>query len=195
MKLNAGCGKNYIENWINIDINPLLKCDFVMSAHNLEFENETFEKVMALHVIEHLGFFKTKYFLSESYRVLKDGGGILIETPHIEKTFENFLKAKTSLEREIILGWIYGSESLYQNHLYCFPLELLEKLVSQAGFDKIRIEFYDYQPLRPAVRIEAVKKKDACFDRLCELRKKILKEGKPDFSDELSMAETEKEFL
>ncbi len=195
MKLNAGCGKNYLKEWINIDINPSIKCDFVMSAHNLEFENETFEKVMALHVIEHLGFFKTRYFLSESYRILKDGGNILIETPHIEKAFENFLKAETASEREIILGWIYGSESLYQNHLYCFPLELLERLISQAGFEVVRTEFYDYEPLRPAVRIEAIKKKNARFDELCELRKKVLKDEKLDFSDELSLAEAEKAFL
>lgn len=190
-----GCGSDYLEGWVNIDINPSLKCDFVMSAHNLDFGNESFEEIKALQVIEHLGFFKTKYFLSEAYRTLKDGGILLIETPYIEKTFENFLKASSPQEREKILGWVYGSESLYQTHIYCFPLELIESLLSKAGFEKRKLQIYDYEPLRPALRIEAVKKKNERCDLICELRKKTLKEGAVNFSDELSLAETEKLFV
>ncbi|GAB4031877.1 MAG: hypothetical protein Fur0012_09750 [Elusimicrobiota bacterium] len=195
MKLNAGCGRDYLEGWINIDINPSVKADFYMPAYELNFEDGIFEEIRASHLIEHLGFFKSKYFLSEAYRTMRDGGRLLIETPHIEKTFENFLSARSPKEREIVLGWVYGSETAWQNHLYCFPLELLDSLLCSAGFSIAQKEFYDYEPLRAAVRIKAHKKSSVEKDRISALRKKALKDGKVDFSDEISMAEIERTFL
>lgn len=195
MKLNAGCGRAYLEGWINLDINPSVKADVYMPAYDLNFEDGFFEEIKASHLIEHLGFFRTRYFLSEAYRTMRDGGLLIVETPHIEKTFENFLSARLPAERESILGWVYGSETAWQNHLYCFPLELLDSLLCSAGFIIDQKEFYDYEPLRPAVRIKAHKKSSADKDRIAALRKKTLKEGKVNFSDEISMAEIERTFL
>ncbi|MEW5951922.1 MAG: methyltransferase domain-containing protein [Elusimicrobia bacterium] len=192
MKLNAGCGRDYRNGYFNIDINPSVKSDALMSAHNLNFEDSFFEEIIALHLIEHLGFFKAKFFLSEAYRTLKDGGILILETPHIEKTFENFIKASDPSQREKILGWVYGSESSYQNHVYCFPLELLDSLIKESGFEIEKTEFYDYEPLRPAVKIYAVKKTSEKANKKSYLRKKALNEGKIDFSDELKAAEFEK---
>ncbi len=195
MKLNAGCGHNYIEGWINIDINPSLKTDAVMSMHDLDFKDEIFDEIMAIHVIEHIGFFKTKYFLSEAYRTLSNGGTLFLDTPHIEKTFENFINSKNPSEREIILGWVYGSESKWNNHIYCFPVELLESLIEEAGFVITQKEFYDYEPLRPSVKIKAYKKKSPKKDRLCLIRKEALKSGKIDFTDEQAMHKMELSFV
>lgn len=195
MKLNAGCGHNYIDGWVNIDINPSLKTDAIMSIHDLDFKDEIFDEIRAIHVIEHIGFFKSKYFLSEAYRTLCDGGILILETPHIEKSFENFINAQSPSEREIILGWIYGSESKWNNHLYCFPVELLESLLKEAGFEINKKEFYDYQPLRPAVRMIAYKRKSPEKDRLCLIRKKALKSGEIDFTDEQAMHKMELSFV
>ena len=192
MRLNVGCGRDYKIGYVNIDINPSVKSDAVMSAHDLKFEDSLFEEIIASHLIEHLGFFKAKFFLSEAYRTLKEGGVLILETPYIEKTFENFLKASNPSEREKILGWVYGSESAYQNHLYCFPLELLDSLLKEAGFEIEKTEFYDYEPLRPAVRICALKKTSEKANKKSYLRKKALNEGKMDFSDESAAAEFEK---
>ncbi|NRO95886.1 methyltransferase domain-containing protein [Paraburkholderia sp. NMBU_R16] len=42
----------------------------------------TYELVSAFHVVEHLGFNNLLAFLKEAYRVVDDGGAILLETPN-----------------------------------------------------------------------------------------------------------------
>ena len=91
MKLNVGCGYRKLEGYINIDTDKNVKPDFVMDAYDLDFDDAKFNEVRAAQVIEHLGFFKTKYFLSEASRTLKKDKYLIIETPHIEKSFELFL--------------------------------------------------------------------------------------------------------
>jgi len=174
MKLNVGCGYEKLDGYINIDINPLLKPDYAMPAYNLDFNDSVFNEILAKQVIEHLGFFKTKYFLSEASRTIKKDKFLIIETPHIEKSFENFLNAKNQEDRERVLGWIYGSETEYMNHLYCFPVELMEKLFDEFGFEILKIEYYDYEYMRPSVRYTAIKKKD--YEK-SNFRKKLVENG------------------
>jgi predicted SAM-dependent methyltransferase len=193
MKLNIGSGAKFLDGYINIDINPKLKVDMVMDAWDLKFDNETADEIMAIHLIEHLGFFKAKYFLSECYRVLKDSGRLLIETPHIERSFEYFLKAKDKKEREIVLSWIYGSESKYMNHIFCFPVELIFDLASEFGFNIEKVEYYDYEFLRPAVKYSMVKIKEANKTEKSLYRKKLILNKIPDLEDELKLAEIEKD--
>lgn len=192
MKLNVGCGQNYLDGYVNIDIDKKAKADKIMPAYNLDFENEVFDEILAKQIIEHLGFFKTKYFLSEAYRTLKDGKLLIIETPHIEKAFENFLKAKNMEERERVLGWIYGSETENMTHIYCFPVELMENFAKEFGFIIEKIEFYDYEFLRPAVRYYFRKKMDKYKHLKALMRKELLKSHFPKWGDELSLSEQEK---
>ncbi|MBI4802226.1 MAG: methyltransferase domain-containing protein [Elusimicrobia bacterium] len=87
MKLNIGCGYNYLRGYVNLDASRDSLADKFMEAHQLGFDDGSAEEIKASQLIEHLGFFRTKYFLAECYRVLKDGGVLTLETPHIEKTF------------------------------------------------------------------------------------------------------------
>lgn len=160
MKLNAGCGYKKLTGYLNIDINPDVKPDSVMDVCDLGFSDGYFDEVIAEEVVEHLGFFKTKYFFSEINHVLKIGGKFIIEIPHIEKSFELFLSSKSIKEREKILGWIYGSESRGMGHRYCFPLELMDLLFDEFGFELLTRSFFDYEALRPAVRYIVLKKTD-----------------------------------
>lgn len=189
MKLNIGCGYKKLQGYINIDINPYVKPDFVMDAYNLDFNDKHFNEVLASQVIEHLGFFKTKYFLSEANRILNKEKFLIIETPYIEKSFELFLNSKNIEERERILGWIYGSESRGMNHIYCFPTELIEDLLDEFGFEIYKKEFFDYEHLRPAVRYVSFKKRD--YEK-SHLRKKIIDYGIFKIEDEIYYSEIEK---
>jgi len=190
MKLNIGCGYKKMQGYLNIDINPQTKPDFVMSAYDLDFPNEHFNEIIASQVIEHLGFFKTKYFLSECSRVLKKEKFLIIETPHIEKSFEFFLSSQKPEERERILGWIYGSETEFMNHVYCFPVELMETLLKEFGFEIYKKEFYDYEYLRPAVRYFCINKNPNIQKAV--LRKNMIKYGALKSLDEIYLAEFEK---
>lgn len=193
MKLNIGCGDNYLKGYINIDSNRNSRADRIMQAHDLDFKSGSVVEIIARHIIEHLGFFKAKYFLSECFRVLKPGGILKIETPHIEKTFKIFLKAKSTRVREKALGWVYGAETEGMEHRYCFPVELMEMLTTGSGFKILKKEFFDYDTYRPAYRFILQKPVHSPkFSFIAEFRKELLKRKIPCFANELVSFEQEK---
>lgn len=190
MRLNVGCGENKISGYINIDIDGSLKPDYVMPLWDLDFEDESVNEVLSRQSIEHLGFFKTRYFLSEALRVLKYEKPLIIETVDIEESFKFFLNAKNQDERERVLNWIFGSETRYMNHLYCFPYELLEKMLGETGFEICKVERFLYEPLRPAIKVVAIKKKKDLNE--AKLRKILVKNGFIEVYDEIVYSEIER---
>ena len=176
MKLNIGCGYNRLEGWLNADNSADSAADSLMEAHDLRLENASAEEIKALQLVEHLGFFKTKYFLSECWRVLETGGTLTLETPDIEKTFSVFL-AGDAAAREAALGWVYGPETAGMGHVYCLPKELLLELLAEAGFETRAATEFLFQPHRPALRFEAVKKDAERAALNAALRRRLLDKG------------------
>jgi predicted SAM-dependent methyltransferase len=188
MKLNLGCGHDYLEGYLNVDISVDSLADAVMEAHNLQVGSAAVETIVAAQLIEHLGFFKGKYFLAECFRVLRPEGTLRLETPHLERSFEIFL-AGDRAARESALTWLYGAETAHMQHRFCFPLELLRELVAETGFELLHHESFFYQANRPALRLILRKPVD-CGQHLfmAELRKRLVERGIPAFDDELTMA-------
>ncbi|MDA8130324.1 MAG: methyltransferase domain-containing protein [Elusimicrobia bacterium] len=183
IRLNLGCGYNRLEGWLNADASPYSAADRVMEAQDLEFGASSVEEVKALQLVEHLGFFRTKYFLSECWRVLKPGGRLTIETPDVDAAFRAYLAGGHS-EKESALGWIFGPESPGMHHLYCFPRELLAELLAEAGFSVEKQEGFLFQPSRPALRFSAVKKEGEKAALNSALRRRLLDRGLAAFTRE-----------
>ena len=81
-KLNLGCGDDYKEGWINLDIDRQQKADVY---HNLKkfpypFKNNYFDYILANHILEHLE--KPLKVIEELARICKDNGIIHIEMPY-----------------------------------------------------------------------------------------------------------------
>lgn len=183
LKFNIGCGYNRREGWLNADSSPDSAADRIMQAQDLDLESSSVSEISALQLVEHLGFFRTKYFLSECWRVLITGGKLTVETPHIEKTFEIFLSGDHAA-REAALGWVYGPESPGLGHVYCFPGDLLAELLEEAGFGISRREEFLFQPSRPALRLQAVKKDGERAALNAALRRRLLDREVPRFGRE-----------
>lgn len=91
--LNIGCGSaigcgrrlwNNIDktNILNVDIESGPDVDMIADAHNLPFENETFDSVIMQAVIEHLH--SPNLAVEEAFRVLKNGGYLYLEVPFLQ---------------------------------------------------------------------------------------------------------------
>jgi tetratricopeptide (TPR) repeat protein len=159
MKINIGCGKTYKEGFINIDSFDTTVADKKMSADDLKFSSNTVEEIHACQLIEHLGFIKTIYALTEWFRVLKPNGKLLIETPDLELSFKKFIKGDRNV-RKGILSWIYGLETPGMIHKFCFPEELLEELLKKTGFIDIKKNHFEIEKDNPTLRIQCNKIKD-----------------------------------
>lgn len=188
MKLNIGCGYAYLKGHLNVDASEDSLADAIMEAHDLLLDSSSVDEIAACQLVEHLGFFKGKYFLAECFRVLRPGGTLCLETPHLERSFEIFLSGGR-MTREHALTWLYGAETTNMQHRFCFPLELLQELAAETGYELAHHESFFYQENRPSLRL--ILRKPAAREKhqfMAELRKRLVMEEIPAFDDELVMA-------
>lgn len=194
MKLNIGCGKKYESNYCNIDLYEDLVADKLMSAFNLEFDDNSCDEIKAIHIIEHLSFFETIYALSEFFRVLEPNGKLIIETPDLEKSCQHYIKANEEQKKKI-LGWIFGIPHKGLQHKLCFPSFLLIDQLENIGFNDITTSSFYNDEAIPTVRFECYKRKNGeafeVFHIISDLRKELLLSNQIDFTDSFLTKEQE----
>jgi hypothetical protein len=122
MKLNLGCGNDYMEGYVNVDMGSC-RCDV---SHDLgvfpwPFEDSSVDEVVLKHIFEH---FNPEEFITitrELYRICKDKAIIQIISPHAgsdnywtdpthkmpltARTFDFFDRDKALFENGKIYGW------------------------------------------------------------------------------------------
>jgi len=82
-KLNLGCGENYKDGWINLDINKNVKVDVYADIEKgLPFENNYFDEVFCKHILEHIHPDRFSEVMDELFRVCKGSAIIQIWCPH-----------------------------------------------------------------------------------------------------------------
>ena len=83
-KLQLGCGRHWLEGWLNADYYPrtsdILQIDVTAP---LPFADGVFDYIFSEHVIEHVSYPNGVFMLSECFRVLKPGGVVRIATPDL----------------------------------------------------------------------------------------------------------------
>lgn len=80
--LDLGCSKNKYPGAIGVDKVKLPGVDVVSDFEDrrLPFKENSFDMVILNHSIEHAG--NIERLMAEIHRILKDGGRVLIRTPH-----------------------------------------------------------------------------------------------------------------
>ncbi len=191
MKLNVGSGRRYDPDYCNIDLYEDILADQQMSAINLSFLDNSCEEVKAIQLIEHIGFFKSLYVLSEFFRVLQFNGVLIIETPDIEKAFQSYLNGNYEQQKEI-LGWIFGIPHEGLQHKLCYPSKLLAEMLRKIGFIDIKERKYYNTESIPTLRIECKKpSKENFLQVITHIRKQMLLENIVDFKNSFLAKEQE----
>ena len=80
--LDVGCGNNKYADAIGLDNNPRTAADVIHDLGSLPypFADNEFDLVVSNHVVEHVP--DVMAFVSELYRITKNGGHIRLLTPH-----------------------------------------------------------------------------------------------------------------
>lgn len=81
--LDLGCGMRKAEGWTGVDIRKFKGVDYVFNIgkDKFPFPDNSFEKIQAIHVFEHLYPEELFHCINECFRVCKPTGFIHIEVP------------------------------------------------------------------------------------------------------------------
>lgn len=165
-KLEIGSGNRPTDGYEHLDINP--KCphvEYVSEMDDIPVPAETFDEIIAIHVIEHISWRKVNKVLKEWIRVLKQDGTILIATPNLRFIAEAYLKnrrGKSNLfmkdynimtdkeQNNLKLNgqvsgtlWtnfkLFSSSCKWDQHFACYDADTLPDLLLNAGCKQAEI--------------------------------------------------------
>jgi SAM-dependent methyltransferase len=91
MKINIGAGYKKFDGFVNVDNDPNCDPDYIVNLETdkLPFEDNSVEKVIAHHILEHIGDGYLN-LIKELYRVCKHGAIIDVRVPyHHHEVFYN----------------------------------------------------------------------------------------------------------
>lgn len=189
MKLNLGCGGDYKKGYLNVDAFDDTVADKIMSAFNLDLEENSFDEIYMSQLIEHLGIVGGIHSLSECFRVLEPGGKLIIETPDLRKSFEKYLNGDRET-RKNILPWIYGVDISGMIHRFCYPEDLLEETLQNTGFINIKKEFFEIDQYEPVLKIICEKPTEyKSYQVMAIFRKKLLENKIINLDDQITSLE------
>jgi len=101
--LDIGCGAKK-EGTVNVDINSDVRPNVVCDGHFLPFKNETFDKCILRHMLEHSE--EPPQLISECYRILKTNGLIDVTFPNFASftVLLEWFKKKPAYSDDLIFG-------------------------------------------------------------------------------------------
>lgn len=81
--LDLGCGKRKTKGWVGVDIRPFDGVDHVFDVGKdvFPFEDNSVDKIRAVHLFEHLYPEQLFFCVDECFRVLKPEGYLAIDVP------------------------------------------------------------------------------------------------------------------
>lgn len=166
-KLEIGSGSRPLAGYEHLDINPDCPCvEYVAPMNAIPVEDNYFEEIQSIHVIEHQPWKDTLATLTEWVRVLKPGGMLRIATPNLRWIAECYLHARRGnprpfmsdakkmtegeLERLKVDGkvdvglWanfkIMSSGLKWDEHYACYDATMLTDLLKRAGCNRVDVE-------------------------------------------------------
>ncbi len=114
-------------------------------VRNLPYiESNSFDEILAFHLLEHINVWEVPGMLQEWKRVLKPGGRVVLEQPDLIKCCINFLNVTTTGDPKIwyrkgMLGF-FGKQDInepYMQHKWGYWPDSTIKLLESQGFVEI----------------------------------------------------------
>jgi predicted SAM-dependent methyltransferase len=147
IKMNIGCGQEPFQGWLNLDLDPETKADFLWDiTDGLPFDNDSCAFIHSEHFLEHLPIQDGVRFLAECYRSLQRGGVLRIAMPSLQETvrqyYENDWANQPWLEK-YGYAWIKTRAECINisfrewGHQWLYDFEELDRRLREAGFSRI----------------------------------------------------------
>lgn len=148
--LHLGCGRNYFNDWINIDnnsYNDIQKLDLHWDVRKkLPFKDNSVDFIYNEHFFEHLSIEESLSVLNDFKRILKPNGVIRISMPDLDEIVQIYLNPHYKPEDfSAVMGTELLTKAEFLNvyfrwwgHQWLYNWEELERRLKTAGFLKIK---------------------------------------------------------
>lgn len=151
MKLNLGSGKRPMTDYVNIDAIKQTLETVVGDILNLEYPDNSIEKIYSEHVIEHLTKPELEVFFNECYRTLIVGGKLELIAPDFVKVINKYNNKEKFgplyprlVNVEFLDDFLYGTHlHPYDYHKQLIYKEKLEQLCNKHKFIVEKIWYQD----------------------------------------------------
>jgi len=155
LKLHLGCGWKHVDGYVNVDLWITDATDIICDITDLPWPDNSVSIIESYHVIEHISHRKNKETLSDWFRVLKNGGKLILECPNFDKVIEEYLEGN----EERLLNIFGRQRSDGDAHLYGYNPKRLISLLEEVGFEDICEKEPQSSQIKdePCIRIECKK--------------------------------------
>jgi predicted SAM-dependent methyltransferase len=150
--LHLGCGLDYLPEAINLDLHDITVADLQGDVLSLPLSSGCCSRVIARHLLEHLGYAGSIYALAEWHRVMEPGAALFVETPDRLDACQDLATATKDSEA---LNWAFGLSSPGYTHRTLFDETELLDVVQRAGFSQATISRHGAH--RSVLRLRAQK--------------------------------------
>lgn len=132
--LEIGSGDHPTDGYAHLDLNNgASHLEIHADALKIPLEDNSIDRILSIHLIEHFNQFDLIPLLGEWYRLLSPGGEIEIHSPDFSKTSAAFL-AETDISRRMLIGQtILG----FGEHRSVLDLPLLRACMEAVGFVEV----------------------------------------------------------
>ncbi len=142
LRLNLGCGKDFRDGFINIDMfsdNPYV---IYMDIRKLEFEDNSVDMILASDILEHFSHREIDNILAEWARVLRPGGEIVVRCPNLKLQIDAYVRGDWNAD--IASYMIFGGQTNPGDyHCIGFDHDSITNHLNKAGFEIVSIEDHD----------------------------------------------------
>jgi predicted SAM-dependent methyltransferase len=153
-KLQLGTSNNVLDGWLNTDIViNHASVVYLDTTKRFPFDDNTFDYIIAEHMIEHIEYQAAQFMLRECFRVLKPGGRVRFATPDLRVLVALHSREKTESQINYIDWAVARSMPKVQEckdvfvinnffrawgHRFLYDAETLRHALSTSGFREIK---------------------------------------------------------
>jgi ubiquinone/menaquinone biosynthesis C-methylase UbiE len=167
LKLNLGAGDTKLDGFISVDKYDKA-ADVQADITELPYENNSVDEIVAYQVIEHVPYNLNQKMFEEFYRVLKEGGTCILETPDVDVICKFILRdGLTDQWRHNLVGeyhrpwdkdryddWEHHAGSIHRNP---WNFALIQQYAKGAGFKVVARRDPDFYPVEENMSVGLVK--------------------------------------
>lgn len=144
IRLNLGCGRYPMEDFINIDKSKDVNPDLLADATDTPYYPNTVDEIYCGYMLEHLTWDEGQKALKHWLSMLKPGAEIRILVPDFDVLAKTYLENPSPTKMKHLNDYFIYSYDQESHHKYFYSKALLKEAMEKAGFVDIVPLPYDH---------------------------------------------------